>query len=60
MTPSEKPPPAWWVKFIEDALWREARASVALDKDSEVHTCCDTCTKGPHCPGNRPKLRTQP
>ena len=47
--------PSWQHRFLADLLLREARASVALDKDPSVHTCSDTCTEYPQCPGNLPK-----
>jgi hypothetical protein len=31
----------------------EARASVALDKDPECHTCHDLCDEFPQCPGRK-------
>ena len=46
------PPPFDWRRaFLDGLAWREAEASVAIDKDSGVHTCSDTCTETPHCPG---------
>lgn len=39
--------------FLRWAVIAEAKASVALDKDPDCHTCNMECTEFPQCPGNK-------
>lgn len=39
--------------FIRWGLIGEAKASIALDKDPNLHTCHMACIEYEYCPGNK-------
>jgi hypothetical protein len=42
--------------FIRFGIIGEAKASIALDKDPDCHTCHNECTEFEYCPGNQHEL----